>query len=576
MMRLKTLIIVLFLAGTAFGQSQAKFFDNADVFFKTFTKDGRVNYDAIKAEPKLLNWLVTYLATETIDKRTEKAYLINAYNILVIDKLIKNPKLVDSPLKISGFFENSTATLEGKKVSLNQIENQMIRPVYKDPRVHFVLVCGGLGCPPIASYAYRPEKLDMQMEHQTKLAMNDNAFVYDKADKKSIYISQIFEWYQGDFGSSTKDVVKYINGYRDNAFDEGFKVRYYDYDWTINSGNFSVEPVTLEGLDEMPHKDGVHQPMTGENKNPDGMMKQGMTDNSGAGSTTAAPDDEINLQTFTAGSLLGKGKLDFTLFNTLYTENRNIWQGQEFTGYRSTFVTHLVQVTYGLTESKRINVGLDLNIKNSGTTGFDSSFSAIDRAFTYQNNDSARFGLTSVGLRLKVQPFKNVSNFSFQSTVYTPTVEHPEGFFDTTEAQNHLYWADWNRITWWNQFFIDKTFGDFQVFAELDFLFRFKRNPSQIGMLDMPASVFVSYFPTKKITLYAMTQHLARFTNNINGHDPVVTDWVIPANYTASGLGFKYQFLPNLNLELLYTNFWRGTNSGLGSTFNVGVKFLTR
>ena len=95
-------------------------------------------------------------------------------------------------------------------------------------------------------------------------------------------------------------------------------------------------------------------------------------------------------------------------------------------------------------------------------------------------------------------------------------------------------------------------------------------------MLDLPASVFLSYFPTRKITIYAMTQHVHRFTNDIAPQDPTVTDWVIPANYTASGLGFKYQVLPNLNLELLYTNFWRGQNSGLGNTFNLGIKFLTR
>ena len=110
----------------------------------------------------------------------------------------------------------------------------------------------------------------------------------------------------------------------------------------------------------------------------------------------------------------------------------------------------------------------------------------------------------------------------------------------------------------------------------MDFLFRFKRNESQIGMLDLPASVFLSYFPTKRITFYAMTQHVHRYTNNIDPDNPIVTDWVVPMNYTASGVGFKYQVLSNLNIELLYTNFWRGRNSGLGNTFNLGIKFLTK
>ena len=92
---------------------------------------------------------------------------------------------------------------------------------------------------------------------------------------------------------------------------------------------------------------------------------------------------------------------------------------------------------------------------------------------------------------------------------------------------------------WWNQFFYTKSFGKFQVFAEFDMLFRFKIYEEQIGMLDLPMSAFFSYFPTNKITIYAMTQHVPRFTNDYN--PDITTDWVIPSNYTASGLGFKYQ-----------------------------------
>ncbi|NOQ75004.1 MAG: DUF547 domain-containing protein [Crocinitomix sp.] len=580
-MRQTTLFIALFIVLSALGQVHSDFFNRADVFFKTYTKDGRVNYQALRENPADLDWLVDYVATETIESTTRKAYLINAYNILVIDQLVDHPTLVDSPMKIAGFFDNKSGMVEGKKISLNALENEMIRPIYNDPRVHFVLVCGGLGCPPIASYAYRPEKLDLQMDHQTKLAFNGGDFVYADVDKKSIYLSQIFEWYQSDFGASTGDVVAYINTFKSEPFNADFKVKYYDYDWTINKASFEIIPVEIDEP-ELPHKDEVYKPKSEKKElediepeiKPEDVEVPESADLSQIFQTIPVLTP-INLQTFTAGSLLAKGKFDFTLFNTLYTENHNLWQGQEYSGYRATFVTHLAQVTYGITESKRINVGLDVNFKNSGRSSVDSTYGGISNAFAYANNDSARVGITSIGARIKVQPFKAVSNFSIQSTLFMPTVRHPEGFNDP-EGLDNLYWADWDRITWWNQLFIDKTFGDFQVFAELDFLFRFKRYDSQIGMLDMPASVFVSYFPTKKITVYGMTQHVARFTNNINGHDPIVTDWVIPMNYTASGIGFKYQLRSNLNIEALYTNFWRGKNSGLGETFNIGVKFLTR
>lgn len=581
-MRQTIFLFALFIMSSSYGQVHNDFFNRADVFFKMYTKDGRVNYQALRENTADLDWLVDYLATETIESTTRKAYLINAYNILVIDQLVDHPKLVDSPMKIAGFFDNKSGMIEGKKVSLNALENEMIRPIYNDPRVHFVLVCGGLGCPPIASYAYRPANLDIQMNHQTKLAFNSGDFVYADVDKKSIYLSQIFNWYQSDFGASSKEVVAYINSFKTEPFNAAHKVKYYDYDWTINNAIFDIIPVEIDEP-ELPHKDEVYNP-NGEKKDNDSVEPMDTPKDvevidevldKADPVEISLPSNAVNLQTFTAGSLLGKGKFDFTLFNTLYTENRNLWQGQEYTGYRATFVTHLAQVTYGITESKRINVGLDINFKNSGRASVDSTYGGISNAFAYANNDSARVGITSLGARIKVQPFKTVSNFSIQSTLFMPTIRHPEGFQDP-EGLDNLYWADWDRITWWNQLFMDKTFGDFQVFAELDFLFRFKRYDSQIGMLDMPASVFVSYFPTDKITLYGMTQHVARFTNNINGHDPIVTDWVIPMNYTASGVGFKYQLLSNLNIEALYTNFWRGKNSGLGETFNIGIKFLTR
>ncbi len=577
-MKFSSFLIALFFAGTLAAQSD--FFYRADAFMQTYTKDGRVNYNALREDPAELNWLVNYMANQPVKKATRKAYLINAYNILVINKLVKHPTLVNNPLKINNFFDAKDATLNGQQVSLNQLENEMIRPVYNDPRVHFVLVCGGLGCPPIAGNAYMPNTLEMQLDKQTKIALNNDDFVSENADKKTIQLSKIFEWYQSDFGASEAAVINYINGYRETPFNTKFKTRYYAYDWSINKGDFTIEKV-------MPKADAAAEELnTTANEVTDTATEKPQTDINNQPIADTATTEEVwddiitvqndipNLQTFTAGSLLGRGKFDFTLFNTLYTETSNNWLGETFTGYRATFVTHLAQITYGITKSKRINVGLDLNFTSSGRSSF-TDFSEVSRAFNYQNNDSTRVGLSSVGLRLKIQPFANVGNFSIQSTLSLPTIKHPEGFNDP-EGLNNLYWSTWDRVTWWNQFFLDKTFGKFQLFTEFDLLFRFKRFDSQIGMLDLPASVFFSYFPTSKITVYGMTQHVARFTNNINPQDPIVTDWVIPMNYTASGVGVKYQILSNLNVEVLYTNFWRGKNSGLGETFNIGIKYLTK
>ncbi|MCH2229882.1 MAG: DUF547 domain-containing protein [Crocinitomicaceae bacterium] len=531
-------LISISLGLTSYSQKSTDFFSKSDEFFRTFCKDGKVDYTRIKQDSDL-GELIESLKNDEIPAGKEKAYLINAYNLLVINKIVtKYP--ISSPMDDPGFFSDESELLNGEKISLNALENDVLRKEYPDPRLHVSLVCGAIGCPSIADFAYQPEVLNQQLDAQALRAFNKSSFVYQLEDEKTVYLSEIFNWYKTDFGKNNKEVVEYINSYRKEKFNLEYKVAYYPYNWKLNdvkeaSIMRTTEPVDMVDSELLP------------------------VDNS--------------LQLFNAGSLLARGNMDVTLFNTLYTENKGNWLGVDNSGYRSTFVTHLLQFTIGTSKNKRVNVGFDLSFKSSGQSS-DSTFSGIRNAFLYKNNDSSRVGLTNVGLRIKVQPFKAVSDFTIQSTLSMPTIKHPEGLSSNTEP--NLYWADWDRITWWNQLFYTKTFGDFQLFTELDFLFRFKNNKSQIGMLDLPASVFISYFPTNKITMYAMTQHVHRYTNDIDANNPEITDWVIPSNYTASGLGFKYQLTPDFNAELLYTNFWRARNAGLGSTFNLGLKYLIR
>lgn len=523
---MRYLTAILFL-WTNWSFGQINFFHAADAFFKKNVVEGQVKYADIQKNPADLNELIYYIADHNHEGEDNKAYLINVYNLCVINKVVQNYP-INSPMEVTRFFDDKDITLGGEMTSLNAIENEMLRPTYNDARLHFALVCGAVGCPKIRDEAYVFEKLEKQLDDQADRALNDTKFVYQDSRQEKIYLSEIFTWYREDFGKNKKQIIEYINQYRQAfPFDINYSVEYYPYDWTLNDW-----------------------------KAPDLKTPIAPSD---------SPKDTFNIQTFTAGSLLGKNKWDFTLFNTLYTQTKSNWTGQDLTGPRETFVTHLFQFTYGITKSKRVNVGLDFNLRNSGRS-MDLSAKGIGTAFQYANTDSSRFGLTSIGARVKVQPFKKVGNFSIQSTVYIPTIPNPEG-------TSNLYWADWDRVIWWNQFFFDKTWNKFQLFLEADLWFRFGWRQGQYSHVDVPLNVFFSYFPTKKITIYVMSQHVPRFTYNIDQPVPD-TDWVIPMNYTASGIGFKYNLVPGLNLELLYTNFWRGKNSGLGETYNLGIKYI--
>ena len=94
-----------------------------------------------------------------------------------------------------------------------------------------MLVCAGLGCPPIISQAYQPETLEAQLQKQTEIALNNPNFI--KVNGKKVQLSQIFEWYKEDFVRAGTE-IEFINRFRREAIVEKAKVSYYNYDWRLN------------------------------------------------------------------------------------------------------------------------------------------------------------------------------------------------------------------------------------------------------------------------------------------------------------------------------------------------------
>ena len=234
----KIVLAIIFIAFNfnANAQISASFFSKTDVFLKKNVSNGKVDYQTIKNDPALLNEVLEIAAKIDVSKETvnsQKAFWINAYNLTLI-KAIVNKYPVKSPLDIAGLFDKGTYLLAGKKYTLNDIENKMIREKYNDPRVHFVLVCGANGCPPIINNAYLPETLEDQLNKQAKLALNNPNFIKVNAASKKVELSQIFEWYKADFISKGKNEIDFINQFRDSKIDTKYKVSYYTYDWTLN------------------------------------------------------------------------------------------------------------------------------------------------------------------------------------------------------------------------------------------------------------------------------------------------------------------------------------------------------
>lgn len=228
-----TILAFLSLAVPSMAQD-AIFYHKANDFFKNYVDEGLVDYEKIKNRKSDLEDLKTIISKTDLDGLIgdeKSAFLINTYNILVIDGIVRKYP-TKSPLKINGFFDAKIFNVGGEELSLNQVEKEILFKHKPDARLHFVLVCAAVSCPKLASFAYLPKMLEEQLESQTRLVLNDREFI--RQDKDKVLFSEIFNWYSNDFRKAAGSSLKYVNKYRTTPFDPKSKTGFYTYDWTLN------------------------------------------------------------------------------------------------------------------------------------------------------------------------------------------------------------------------------------------------------------------------------------------------------------------------------------------------------
>ncbi len=232
-MKFKTVLILLFALNFNV-LAQSSFFDQVDLFLQKYMKNGQINYAAIKNNPEQLNKLYDMIGNMSLEGKSEafrKAFHINAYNMLVIKQVIVFYPIT-TPFDVNGFFDNIKHEVCRDELTLDELEKGLMLPTYKDPRIHFALVCAAKGCPPLAEKAYRPEIVEDQLEEKTVQMINDHLFVKERPGE--IRLSKIFEWYAEEFSDNQSTVLDYLNQYRVSKIPEQTKVRYDEYDWSLN------------------------------------------------------------------------------------------------------------------------------------------------------------------------------------------------------------------------------------------------------------------------------------------------------------------------------------------------------
>lgn len=205
---------------------------------------GFVDYKGLASDAGELDRYIASLAKAPIDRmgRNQRlALLINAYNAFTL-RLILDHYPVKSIKDIPGDkrWDDRRWNIGGTVFSLNQIEHEQIRPNFKEPRIHFALVCAAIGCPPLRNEAYTADRLEDQLEAQAVYVhTHDRWFRYD-AQHNKLMLTSLYNWYGGDFEQVAGSVTKYAARYSPvlqaalNA-GESPKVEYLDYDWSLNS-----------------------------------------------------------------------------------------------------------------------------------------------------------------------------------------------------------------------------------------------------------------------------------------------------------------------------------------------------
>jgi hypothetical protein len=212
-------------------------------------RDGGLDYEGLAADsPRLDQYLQSVSAADSaaMERDRQLAFWINAYNAVVARFVLDRYPGISSVREVGDFFDGQTFVVAGRQMTLDEVESRA-RDL-GDPRAHFAVVCASTSCPDLRAEAYSGERIEAQLEEQTRafLADPEKGLRFD-AGAGVLYLSSIFKWYAGDFtGGST--VVAFFS--RSKIIDWLLphlpaelaaviekaepSVRYLDYDWSLN------------------------------------------------------------------------------------------------------------------------------------------------------------------------------------------------------------------------------------------------------------------------------------------------------------------------------------------------------
>ncbi len=217
--------------------------DEWHILLQKYVNDkGDINYLGFQTErAKLQTYLNKLSKNPPNDKNWSRdealTYWINAYNAFTVELILKYYP-VKGIREIGGklIFINSSWDIKFFKINgvpfdLNIIEHEIIRKEYNEPRIHFAIVCASISCPRLLNEAYTAEKLEEQLELQTRYFINNP--IKNQITPSTAKLSSILDWYKSDFPKE-QSMIEFINQYATTKIEKNTTVSYLEYNWNLN------------------------------------------------------------------------------------------------------------------------------------------------------------------------------------------------------------------------------------------------------------------------------------------------------------------------------------------------------
>jgi hypothetical protein len=239
--------IVLWMASIV----SASDFDHSkfDQILKEYVNDlGLVDYNSIAQDKRFAEYMQSLQGAKVgeLSRDGQLAFWINAYNAVTIDKVIKTkPKKSVRETFVPGlwtstkFFTTQEHIVANQRLSQDDIENEILRKKFKDPRIHFAIICASMGCPPLPQIAYTEDNVQLRLEEETRKYLNSPRGTRIDRAENTLFVSKLFDWFATDFiqksGSTLAFMRPYLNEETLAFLEQDPKISYIEYNWALNA-----------------------------------------------------------------------------------------------------------------------------------------------------------------------------------------------------------------------------------------------------------------------------------------------------------------------------------------------------